>query len=196
MASILRVDAITDSANTNRFLVSDIPNLSKQAYASLYYSVNDAAGNITISDNSTYGVKMLFNKQGPVKNITPNLSTSTWTHTFTGVYVVMCRYRQNSGGDIWTILGVTKNGNTEAVGLSARTGSEDSHNERYEVMYTVDSTTATYQLQHWAAGTSKTVTSDFGGGSPGWTNYATLCGGTTGDIGRMVDYQIYRVGDL
>lgn len=192
MASSLRVDLISDAANTRQLLVND---LSRQAYASLYYSVNNGAGAITISDSSTYGVKMLFNKQGPVKNITPNLGAATWTHTYTGVYVIMCRYRQNSGADIWTAFAVTKNGNAEAVGISARTGSEDSHNERYEVMYTVDSTTATYQMQGWSLGT-KTVTSSFGGGNPGWTNYATLSGGTTGDTGRMVDYQIYRLGDL
>jgi hypothetical protein len=102
-------------------------------------------------------------------------------------------YRQASGGDVWTVLAVTKAGDSVAVGVSTRTGSEDSHNENYTVVYTVDNTSATYQLQHWAT-TTKTVSSDFQS-NPGWTNYSALCGNTTGDIGRMVDYYIERIGD-
>jgi len=192
MASELKVDTLKDS--TGNFSVN-VNTIKIQAYASVYYSVNDAAGTLTIADTSTYGVKMQFNKAGPCKNISVNTANSTWTHSYTGIYRIYTAYRQASGGDVWTVLAVTKNGNAEAVGVSARTGSEDSHNENYTIVYTVDSTTATYQLQHWVQSTGKTVTSDFLG-NPGWTNYSTLVGGTTGDIGRMVDYYIERLGDL
>ena len=55
---------------------------------------------------------------------------------------------------------------------------------------------ATYQLQHWAGATGKTVLSDMSQSNPGWTNYATLHNNRTGDTGRMVDYIIRRLGDL
>jgi hypothetical protein len=189
--STLRVDTITNAAGTVTVPVAD---LRKVAFANMYYSVNDAAGSLTISSTAGTGAKMQFNKAGPSQNITVNTGTSTWTHTYTGTYRIFCAYRQGSGGDIWTVLAVTKGGDTVAVGISARTGSEDSHNENYTVIYTVDSTEATYQLQQWTATTTKTVSSDFAG-KPTWTNYDTLCGGTTGDNGRMVDYFIERLGD-
>lgn len=188
--SILRVDTLTNTANSYQISTNSI----KFAYCNMYYAVNDAAGTLTISDASTYGVKMQFNKLGPSQNITANVSDSTWTHAYTGTYICYTAYRQNSGGDVWTVLGVTKGGNATAVGVSARTGSEDSHNENYSIIYTVDSTSATYQLQQWST-TGKTVTSDFSGGNPGWTNYSSLCGNTTGDIGRMVNYFVQRLGD-
>ena len=189
--STLRVDTLTNTANSYQISVNSL----KIAYCNMYYSVNDAAGTLTIADTSTYGAKMQFNKLGPSQNITANVSDSTWTHAYTGTYRVFTAYRQNSGGDVWTVLAVTKGGNATAVGISARTGSEDSHNENYSIIYTVDSTTATYQLQQWVGATGKTVTSDFSQGNPGWTNYASLCGNTTGDIGRMVDYFVERLGD-
>ena len=191
MASTLKVDTITTQDGSYSVDVASL----KQAYANFYYSVNDAAGTITIASTATYGQQMVFNKVGPYLNITPNTATSTWTHAYTGVYVASCRYRQASGGDVWTVMAITKNGEIDAVGISVRTGSEDSHNERYEICYTVDSTTATYQFQHWVQATGKTVLSDFTG-KPGWSNYDTLTGNTTGDTGRMVDYVIYRLGDL
>jgi len=189
--STLKVDTIgTTSGN---FTVPT-QNIGKTAFCNMYYAVNDGANTLTIASSSSTGTQMLFNNLGPSQYITANIAISTWTHTYTGTYVVYTAYRQASGGDVWTVLGVTKAGNSVAVGVSARTGSEDSHNENYSVIYTVDSTSATYQLQHWAT-TGKTVTSDFGGGNPGWTNYSSLCGNTSGDIGRMVNYYVQRLGD-
>ena len=188
--STVRVDTITNTGNTYQINTNSI----RFAYCSMYYAVNDAAGTLTISSSATNGQQMLFNRLGPSLGITANTTTSTWTHSATGTYKVFTAYRQNSGGDVWTVLGVTKAGNSVAVGVSARTGSEDSHNENYSIVYTVDSTSATYQLKHWST-VGKTVTSDFSGGNPGWTNYSALCGNTTGDIGRMVDYYIIRLGD-
>ncbi len=187
--SVVRVDQITNTANSYQINTTSI----KFAHATMYYAVNDAAGSLTISSSGTYGNQMVFNNLGPSMNITANTTTSTWTHTHTGTYVIYTAYRQASGGDVWTVLAVTKAGNSTAVGVSARTGSEDSHNENYSVTYTVDSTSATYQLQHWST-TGKTVTSDFSS-NPGWTNYSALCGNTSGDIGRMVNYYIQRLGD-
>jgi hypothetical protein len=187
--STLRVNTLTNTGNSYQISVNSI----KFAYASMYYAVNDAAGSLTIASSGTNGTKMLFNNLGPSQNITANTSTSTWTHAYTGTYRVYTAYRQGSGGDVWTVLAVTKAGDSVAVGVSTRTGSEDSHNENYTVVYTVDNTSATYQLQHWAT-TTKTVSSDFQS-NPGWTNYSALCGNTTGDIGRMVDYYIERIGD-
>ena len=189
--STVRVDTLTNTANTYQINTTSI----RFAYCNMYYAVNDAAGSLTIASSASTGTQMLFNNLGPSMNITANTTTSSWTHAATGTYQISVQYRQATGGDVWTVLGVTKAGNTTAVGVSARTGSADSNTAwNYEVIYTVDSTSATYQLQHWATAT-KTVSSDFSGGNPGWTNYASLCGNTTGDIGRMVDYRIVRLGD-
>lgn len=193
MVATLKVDTLSDSTGTYSVNVNSLAQV--QAYANMYYSVNDAAGSLTIADASTYGVTMAFNKVYVQKNIVCNTGNSTWTHAYTGVYKLYVAYRQGSGADIWTVLAVTKGGNSNAVGISSRTGSEDSHNENYTIIYQVDSTTATYQLQHWVHTTSKTVSSDFAS-TPGWTNYSTLVGGTSGDTGRMVDYYIERLGDL
>ena len=191
--STLRVDTITNAAGTVTVPVAD---LRKVAFANMYYSVNDAAGSLTISGTGGTGAKMLFNFAGPSQNITlnPGISTSTWTHTFTGTYRISVAYRQATGGDIWTVFAVTKGGDTVATGISARVASADSRFDNHFVIYTVDSTSATYQLQQWTASTTKSVTSDFSG-KPTWTNYDTLVGGTTGDNGRMVDYFIERLGD-
>jgi hypothetical protein len=191
MAGILKVDTI--STGDGSYSV-DVASL-KQAYANFYYAVNDAAGTLTIASTATYGQHMLFTHAGPYLNVTPDPSTSTWTHAYTGVYKAEISFRQASGGDVWTVLAITKNGQVDAVGISVRTGSTNNFFDQREIVYTVDSTTATYQVQHWVQATGKTTTSDFAG-KPGWTNYDTLTGSTTGDTGRMVDYVIYRLGDL
>ena len=90
------------------------------------------------------------------KNITGDILIIDGFYSQTGIYCVVIRYRQNNGGDIWSLFGVTKDGNSNCVGSSARTGSEDGHNEAYNVMYTVDSTSLTYQLQGWS-GKCKTL---------------------------------------
>lgn len=190
--STLRVNNL--STTTGNFTIPT-QNIGRTAYASMYYAVNDAAVTLTIASSGTNGTQMLFNNAGPSQNVTVNTNTSTWTHAYTGTYQISTQYRQASGGDVWTVLAVTKAGNSVAVGITARTGSADNNTAwNYDLIYTVDSTSATYQLQHWATAT-KTVISDFSGGNPGWTNYSALCGNTTGDIGRMVDYKILRLGD-
>ena len=44
--------------------------------------------------------------------------------------------------DVWSVFGVTKVVIVIVLESSARTGSEDSHNEAYNIIYTVDSTSA------------------------------------------------------
>ncbi len=147
------------------------------AFASFYYV---GTATINIADATSYGAVMPFNRAGPSLRITVNPTTNTWTHALPGTYVVSVSYRQNSGGDLWTVLAVTKNGNSNAVGVSPRTASIDARlNMDYRVVYTVDSTTATYQLQHWSTSV-KTVCACFGGGPPTWGYYSSLCGGLTG----------------
>ena len=191
--STLVVSTIRNTSNSAYVPIESI--ITKEAYANFYYSVNDNAGNLEIANTSTYGATMAFNVIGAQKNITGSTINYTWTHTYTGYYMITVGYRQHSGGDVWTVLGVSKNGPATTVGISARTGSEDSHSENYHVMYSVDSTSATYQLQHWVQATGKTVSSDFTG-TPGWTGYGALVNNTTGDTGRMVNYIIRRLGDL
>jgi hypothetical protein len=106
------------------------------------------------------------------------------------------RYRQATGGDIWSVFGVTKGGNNNCVGVSARTGSEDSHNEAYNIIYTVDSTSATYQLQGWSSAANKTVIRPSAQGKPSWSNYDTLVGYSETNGGVMLDYNIFKIGDL
>ena len=170
-------------------------NSTIQAFANFYYSVNDASGDLTIANTGTYGATMGFNVRAIEKNIVGNVSNYTWTHGYTGYYMITTTYRQTSGGDVWTCLAICKNGPISAVGISARTGSEDSHNENYSIIYPVDDISATYQLQHWSGG-GKSVAADMSQGNPGWTNYATLHNNRAGDTGRMVDYIIRRLGDL
>jgi hypothetical protein len=162
----------------------------------MFYSVNDAAGSVNVADSSAYGATVPFNRTQIYSNITTNNSTSRWTHSYTGTYVVRLQYRQGSGGDIWTVMGVTKNGNTSAVGISSRVGSYGNTGSiTWDILYPVDDTSATYQLQGWAT-TTITVSSDFSGGSPGWANYPSLVGNTTGDTGRMTNIIVFRVGDV
>ena len=146
--SILTVSTLRNSSNSVYLPIETIRN--KEAFANFYYSVNDAAGDLTIANTSTYGATMGFNVRAIEKNIVGNVSNYTWTHAYTGYYMITTTYRQASGGDVWTCLAVCKNGPATAVGISARTGSEDSHNENYSIIYPVDDTSATYQLQNWA----------------------------------------------
>lgn len=190
--STLTLGTIRNSSNT---IYIPIETINKQAYANFYYSVNDSASTLEIANTSTYGATMRFNVVGSQKNITGNVGNYTWTHAFTGAYMLTVTYRQNSGGDVWTVLSVCKNGPANTVGISARTGSEDSHNENYNIFYTVDDTAATYQLQHWVQATGKSVTLDYTG-TPGWIGYAALVNNATGDTGRTIDFIIRRLGDL
>lgn len=194
--STLRVDTITDTANTVQISTTNLAGASKSACAAMYYSLNAGSGTVTIGDSSSYGVTIPFNTVQFQKYITAYGGSNYWQHSFTGYYAVQVNYRQNSGGDIWTVFAVTKNGNSTAVGLSARTGSGDSRFDTWMVAYPVDDTSARYQLQQWCEGT-KTVTTSYSTNQPSWGNYASLNNNTVGSgLGRALNLFVWRLGDL
>lgn len=167
--------------------LTNIPVVNE--FANFYYY---GAG-VTIT-NTGAGVQNPISNLGASNGINVSTANNNWTHDKTGYYMITIRYRQASGGDIWSVWGVLKNG-SEAVGISARTGSEDGHNEAYDILYKVDSTSATYQINGWSGGT-KTIVQPPSQGKPSWTNYDALFGSSDANGGRMIDYIIVRVGDL
>ena len=197
------VDADTLASNavtTNKIANSAVATAkiaTNANYACAHYIYRLPSGsNATISSTAGNGTKLLISDVKQQKNITLDTGNSRWTHATTGIYFLILRYRQASGGDIWSVFGVTKGGDSDCVGVSARTGSEDSHNEAYNIIYTVDSTSATYQLQGWSGVTTKTVIAPTSQGKPGWSNYDTLVGYTDANGGVMMDYNIFKIGDL
>ena len=196
-SGIVDADSIAANAITNAKLASGAVSTSNLAtnatYACARYIYRESGGGTTISSTGM-GTQCPISDVITQKNITLDSGNSRWTHTTTGIYFLIVRYRQDTGGDIWSVFGVTKGGNSNCVGLSARTGSENSHNEAYNIIYTVDSTTATYQLQGWSGG-SKTVKRPDGQGKPQWSNYDTLVGYSESNGGVMLDYNIFKIGD-
>ena len=159
-------------------------------YAHWFYT---SGGTVTISTGSN-GTHIPISHVDYQSGITVSTSNNNWTHSTTGKYVLTIRYRQNSGGDVWTCWGITKGGNSDAVGVSARTGSENAHNEAYDIFYTVDSTSATYQVQGWCGSSTKTVKNPDAQGKPAWSNYDTLCGESNSTSGRQMDVIIQKIG--
>ena len=175
----------SDNFNTN--------DVSKEgAYANFVYA---GADSYTICTTG-YGTQTKFNFIYAQKNISGNISSNNWTHSATGVYSLTVRYRQATGGDVWSVWGVTKNGNSDCAGMSARTGSEDGHNEAYNIVYKVDSTSATYQLQGWSGATKTIANAGYSQGKPSWSNYSSIAGETDANGGRTMDISIYKIGEL
>ena len=164
-------------------------------YACAHYIYRESGSGITMSTSGN-GTQCAISDVIQQKNITLDTGNSRWTHATTGIYFLIVRYRQDTGGDVWSVFGVTKGGNSACVGTSARTGSENSHNEAYNIIYTVDSTSATYQLQGWSGAANKTVKRPDGQGKPSWSNYDTLVGYSEANNGVMLDYNIFKIGDL
>ncbi len=195
------VDADTLASNavtTNKIANSAVATAkiaTNATYACARYIYRESGGGTTISSTGN-GTQCPISDVIQQKNITLDTGNSRWTHATTGIYFLIVRYRQDTGGDIWSVFGVTKGGNSDCVGLSARTGSENSHNEAYNVIYTVDSTSATYQLQGWSSQANKTVKRPDGAGKPSWSNYDTLVGYSDSNGGVMLDYNIFKIGDL
>ena len=187
------VDA--DTLASNAVTTAKIATNANYACAHYIYRLSSGSS-VTISSNVGNGTKLLISDVKQQKNITLDTGNSRWTHATTGIYFIILRYRQHSGGDVWSVFGVTKGGDSDCVGTSARTGSENSHNEAYNIIYTVDSTSATYQLQGWSGNTTKTVIRPDAQGKPGWSNYDNLVGYTEGNNGVMIDYNIFKIGDL
>ena len=61
---------------------------------------------------------------------------------------------------------------------------------------TVDSTSSTYQIQGWSGADNKYAIPGDSQGSPTWTNYDTLVGYSGSNNGIIVDFNIFKVGDL
>lgn len=189
MTSELRADAIKTVDGTEI--------ISYGAYANFghYFSDDQSPQIATNATNTTFPIARVFNSL--TKNITVDVSNNRWTHAQKGMYMCHIAYRQTSGGDIWTFYGVTKDGNTDCVGYTARMGSEDNHTESFHFLYQVDSTTSTYQIQTWANGNREAGYS--GGnphtthGSPSWTGFFD---GATQQGGKCIDIMVYRIGDL
>ena len=196
----VNADTLASNAVTTVKIADDAVATSKIAanatYACAKFFYSSSSSNAHVSSGTATGQQVPFTHITLQKNITGDVSNNRWTHSQTGIYCVVIRYRQNSGGDIWSLFGVTKDGNGTCVGSSARTGSEDGHNEAYNVMYTVDSTSSTYQLQGWSGADNKYAKVPDGQGSPTWTNYDTLVGYSGSNNGIIVDFNIFKVGDL
>ena len=182
-------DTLASSAVSNAKLATE----AKRAYAHFTYA--HATTHLSLA-SGTGGTHVAFTHVQSEQGITGDTSDNDWTHATTGYYQLQIRYRQASGGDVWSSFGVTKAGASDCVGISARTGSEDSHNEAYDVLYRVDSTSATYQLMGWCGCGTKDVIEPTEQGNPNWTNYDTLVGITNNEGGLMLDIIISKIGDL
>ena len=169
-------------------------NNNFSAFAHFFYK----GTTITIADNTSDGVQVAFNFTTVEKNITLSTTNNNWTHSKTGYYKLYMRYRQEAGDDYWTVFGILKGGNSgTCVGASARTGSQNSNNEAYEIFYKVDSTSSTYQLNGWVHGSvAKTAPGNMSGGKPGWSGYTDITQGTSANEGIGIDMIIERLGDL
>ena len=168
-------------------------NNNFSAYAHFMHN----SGDTNMADTTSDGVQLSIQYVDVEKGITVSTTNNNWTHAKTGYYQLYLRYRQAAGGDVWTVYGVLKDGNSgTCVGASTRTGSENNINEAYEIFYKVDSTTATYQVNGWNHSGTKTATGSFTGGNPGWSGYEDVIGTTGTNAGIIVDYIIVRLGDL
>jgi len=196
MPSTLRVDILTDTANTVQISTATLAGASKSACAAMYYALNGGSGTFNVGDSSSYGITIPFNAVQFQNNISASAGSNFWSHSYTGRYAVQIQYRQNGGGDIWSVMAVTKNGTSTAVGLSARTGSGDSRMDTWLLTYPVDDTGANYRVQQWCEGT-KNVTTSFSSSNPSWGNYSSLTNNTVGTgTGRAVNMFVWRLGDL
>ena len=188
-------DGTVDSGTLASSAVTTAKIATNATYACAHYIYRESGSGTTMSTTGN-GSQCPISDVKQQKNITLDTGNSRWTHAKTGIYFLIVRYRQATGGDVWSVFGVTKGGNSDCVGVSARTGSENSHNEAYNIIYTVDSTSATYQLQGWSSAANKTVIRADAQGKPSWSNYDTLVGYSDTNGGVMLDYNIFKIGDL
>lgn len=166
---------------------------AKRTYAHFIFS--DASTHLNLSATGG-GQHVHFSHVKSQQGITGDTSDNDWTHATTGYYQLQIRYRQQSGGDFWSLFGVTKDGASNCVGVSVRTGSEDGRNEGFDVLYTVDSTSSTYQLMGWVGSGTKDICDPDAQGKPTWTNYDTLVGYSNANGGIQLDIIINKIGDL
>ena len=171
---------------------------SARAYANFGSIFNDA-NPVTIGSTSSTGTHVpIYRTFFTPKNITVTTSASggTWTHAYTGYYVLHMSYRQQAGGDQWTMYAVTRAGTTNVVGTSNRSGSDNSGCQSYHVYYRVDSTTDNYRLMGWVENGVNKTAGNSGGSSdnPLFVSNTVGIGGAM--YGRNLDIFVYRVGDL
>ena len=167
------------------------------AYANFGAAMNDST-NVHIMQNVTGGRQVpIYREFTTSRGINVSTSNNTWTHDFTGHYHVSISFRQASGGDIWNQFAVTKDGSSNAAGVSARMGSENSHTELISFTYQVDSTSSNYQLRGWSLG--NTYAGGTPSGNPEW-NGDTKVGLYTGRGGSYVGWCyniiVFRIGDI
>jgi hypothetical protein len=170
---------------------------SISAHANFGQLMSDGGNYAIGTHNGGYGTTVDFSTVfSTPKNITVSTASNNWTHAFTGYYAMHFGYRQQSGGDAWVIYAVTKDGNQNAVGTTARMGSEDGKNESFHMIYKVDSTTSNYRLQGYCYdGVTRNITTTDASYPAGWTSSVTNIG-SGNPTGKVLDIIIYRIGGL
>jgi len=160
-------------------------------------SLMSEADNFTIANTASSGITIPIYRQFSTPNkMTIDTTNNYWTHDETGIYILHMMYRQLSGGDIWTMYGVAKNGTTDIVGVTARMGSEDGHTESFHLLYKVDDTTANYRIQGWVHSGTRTISGSAASLYPsGWT-YSWSDGAVGTNHGKSLDLIVYKVSGL
>lgn len=178
MASSLKVDQLITMDSATTVTVANVAAVTNKPYAELAYAGNGTGSDITVAaTNST--TKVPFTRAVYANGVSVDTVNYTWTHSQTGLYQVTLTYRQNSGGDVWVQYAMYKNSPSALVGTSMRCGSANSsHPATWPFTYYVDSTTASYTMYGWSAGTV-TVLQNFSGVSSSWS-------GTTSDIIKII----------
>ena len=148
----------------------------------------------------------------------------TWKHKYTGVYYLTMQYRQDGGGDIWTMYSV-QNKASNVIGMTARMGAYNAGRKHFDMLYYVYDPDDTCSLHGWCQSNTRSIgtvsipmnptgfeqNSAYGMGNAychrsygsgtgqamlGNSQYTNSGSGATNAVGRMLDIAIHRVGDL
>ena len=202
MTGVLKLDSIQSSSGSNAITISSSGEVTINSLASSnpyanFGALNSDSDNFTVSDTTSDGITVPIYRQFSTPNkITIDTSNNYWTHDETGIYALHMQYRQLAGGDIWTMYGIAKNGQTDIVGVTARMGSEDSHTESFHLLYKVDSTTANYRLQGWTQAGPRTVSGTDTSTYPSAWTYSWSDGAVGTHHGKSLDIMVYKVSDI
>ena len=100
---------LASNAVTTAKLAADAVTNAKIAtnanYACAHYIYRESGSGTTMSSGGN-GSQCPITDVKLQKNITLDTGNSRWTHATTGIYFIIVRYRQQSGGDIWSVFGV------------------------------------------------------------------------------------------
>lgn len=201
MTSILKVSEIQDPTNSNTALTIDASgkvtiDAVSTPYANFGALMSDS-DNFTVSDTTSDGITVPIYRQFSTPNkMTIDTSNNYWTHDETGIYMLHMQYRQLAGGDIWTMYGIAKNGQTDIVGVTARMGSENSHTESFHLLYKVDDTTANYRMQGWCQAGTRTISGSDSASYPSAWAYSWSAGAVGTYHGKSLDIMVYKVSGL